>query len=127
MSECKISKEDAINLLKEKYESILKTGENRFPKRSDFSEKEVVAIKAFLGPWPRALEAAGLKEKREGDQAQRNRDKRILAKRKRREAEKASKNKKTEENVLVLLRLHIQRTFLRAMPVRIRMPPTDTV
>lgn len=81
MSECKISKEDAISLLKEKYESILKTGENRFPKRSDFSEKEVVAIKAFLGPWPRALELAGIKEPRDDNKAQKNKEKRILAKR----------------------------------------------
>ena len=29
-----------------------------------YAEKEVVAIKAFLGPWPRALEKAGVKEKR---------------------------------------------------------------
>ena len=90
-------KEDCLTLLQAKAKALAKEGICRFPKRSDFSEEEVVAIKAFLGPWPRALEAAGLKEKREGDQAQRNRDKRILAKRKRREAEKASKNKKTEE------------------------------
>ena len=36
-------------------------GEDRYPKRSDFADDEVVLIKAHLGPWPRALEAAGLK------------------------------------------------------------------
>ena len=33
------------------------------PKKSDFDEITRSRIKAFLGPWPRALEAAGLKEK----------------------------------------------------------------
>lgn len=94
MSECKISKEDAINLLKEKYESILKTGENRFPKRSDFSEKEVVAIKAFLGPWPRALELAGIKEPRDDNKAQKNKEKRILAKRRKNALRKEQKSVK---------------------------------
>ena len=94
MSECKISKEDAISLLKEKYESILKTGENRFPKRSDFSEKEVVAIKAFLGPWPRALELAGIKEPRDDNKAQKNKEKRILAKRRKNTLRKEQKSVK---------------------------------
>ena len=94
MSECKISKEDAISLLKEKYESILKTGENRFPKRSDFSEKEVVAIKAFLGPWPRALELAGIKEPRDDNKAQKNKEKRILAKRRKNALRKEQKSVK---------------------------------
>lgn len=37
----------------------------RIPKKEDFDEATRSRIKAFLGPWPRALEAAGLKEKRE--------------------------------------------------------------
>lgn len=32
------------------------------PKKADFDEATRARIKAFLGPWPRALEAAGLKE-----------------------------------------------------------------
>ena len=36
----------------------------RTPKKEDFDEATRSRIKAFLGPWPRALEAAGLKEKR---------------------------------------------------------------
>ena len=31
------------------------------PKKEDFDEVTRSRIKAFLGPWPRALEAAGLK------------------------------------------------------------------
>lgn len=34
----------------------------RLPKKEDFDEITRSRIKAFLGPWPRALEAAGLKE-----------------------------------------------------------------
>ena len=34
----------------------------RLPKKSDFDGATISRIKAFLGPWPRALEAAGLKE-----------------------------------------------------------------
>ena len=39
-----------------------KSGElGRLPKKEDFDEVTRSRIKAFLGPWPRALEAAGLK------------------------------------------------------------------
>ena len=36
----------------------------RLPHKDDFDEVTRARIKAFLGPWPRALEAAGLKEPR---------------------------------------------------------------
>ena len=36
----------------------------RLPRKDDFDEATRSRIKAFLGPWPRALEAAGLKEAR---------------------------------------------------------------
>ena len=36
----------------------------RLPRKDDFDEPTRSRIKAFLGPWPRALEAAGLKEPR---------------------------------------------------------------
>ncbi len=65
MAEKKLTKADCLVLLQEKYQSLSEEGEQRYPKRSDFSEREVVAIKAFLGPWPRALEAAELKPPRE--------------------------------------------------------------
>ena len=36
----------------------------RLPQKSDFDEVTRSRIKAFLGPWPRALESAGLKQKK---------------------------------------------------------------
>jgi len=33
----------------------------RSPKKSDMTREEVMLIKSFFGPWPRALEKAGLK------------------------------------------------------------------
>ena len=59
------TKEICLTLLREKGEAL--RSQNRYPKRSDFTEEEVAYIKAFLGPWPRALEAAGLKPKKEGE------------------------------------------------------------
>lgn len=47
----------AVALLQEKSKEL-----NRLPKKDDFDEVTRSRIKAFLGPWPRALEAAGLKE-----------------------------------------------------------------
>ena len=34
----------------------------RLPKKEDFDVVTLSRIKAFLGPWPRALESAGLKK-----------------------------------------------------------------
>lgn len=79
----KYKREDCINLLDEKYKELRSCGINRYPQRSDFSESEVVAIKAFLGPWPRALEAAGVKPPRADDRRERNKEKRIRAKKNR--------------------------------------------
>ena len=40
----------------------------RAPNKADFDDATRARIKAFLGPWPRALEAASLKEpKKKGD------------------------------------------------------------
>lgn len=50
-------KEWAITLLTQKASEV-----SRLPKKEDFDEATRSRIKAFLGPWPRALEAAGLKE-----------------------------------------------------------------
>ncbi len=47
----------AVQLLRAKQDAL-----GRRPKKEDFPEAERSRIKAFLGPWPRALEAAGLKE-----------------------------------------------------------------
>ena len=50
-------KQWAIEQLREKNKEL-----GRLPKKDDFDEPTRSRIKAFLGPWPRALEAAGLKE-----------------------------------------------------------------
>ena len=51
-----MSKEEAIQLLTVKQSEL-----NRLPKKADFNPIYVPHIKRALGPWPRALEAAGLK------------------------------------------------------------------
>jgi hypothetical protein len=94
MSGKNYGREDAIALLKNKSETLIASGEQRFPRRSDFSEEEVNAIKSFFGPWPRALEAAGLKERREDGRAEKVLEKRIRAKRARTEEKKALKQNK---------------------------------
>lgn len=53
-------KEWAVEMLRKKSKEL-----GRLPKKDDFDVVTLSRIKAFLGPWPRALEAAGLKEKRE--------------------------------------------------------------
>lgn len=77
------TREECISLLCGMQKKLLLEGNKRLPKRSDFSEEETAAIKAFFGPWPRALELAGIKEERgiEGSRIERNREKRIRAKR----------------------------------------------
>ncbi len=88
----KLTREDCLLLLRRAAEQT----PDRFPRRSDFSEEEVVAIKAHLGPWPRALEAAGLKEPRAESRLDKNRERRIRAKRNRRLTAEAIK--KTSQN-----------------------------
>ncbi len=88
--EKKYTKEDCLVLLRDKALELEKAGMPRFPRRADFSEDEVVAIKAYLGPWPRALEAAGLKESRSDGRIEKNREKRIRAKRRRTAARKGA-------------------------------------
>ena len=64
------SKEYYIGLLKETAEK-----EGRLPKKSDFSEADVNRIKGLFGPWPWALEAAGLKESKKEERTEKNRQK----------------------------------------------------
>ena len=52
-------KEWAIQALRQKNDEL-----GRLPKKTDFDVVTMSRIKAFLGPWPRALETAGLKEKK---------------------------------------------------------------
>lgn len=64
---------------------VLKNAElGRLPKKEDFDVSTLSRIKAFLGPWPRALEAAGLKKA-----------KRITTKSKKRKVSKSKRLKKT--------------------------------
>ena len=93
MSDRRYKREDCIVLLKNKYKELQGAGLSRYPQRSDFENREVVAIKAFLGPWPRALEAAGIKPPRDDDRAQKNREKRIRLKQSRIARLKESSNK----------------------------------
>lgn len=84
---------------KEYYISILKQvaeKENRLPKKSDFSQEDVNRIKGFFGPWPWALEAAGLKESKQEERIAKNREKRLRAKERKKQF-KLEQNKKEEE------------------------------
>lgn len=47
----------AVNRLVDKSREL-----GRLPQKNGFDPVELSRIKAFLGPWPRALEAAGLKQ-----------------------------------------------------------------
>lgn len=85
------TKDDCTALLRSMSARLAESGDERLPRRSDFSEREVCAIKAHLGPWPRALEAAGLKSPRDGDRIERNREKRIRSKRRINAARRAAK------------------------------------
>ena len=77
----RLTRDDCIALLVKKQDELNKIGENRLPKRSDFSDREIMAVKSFFGPFPRALEA-GIKEKRP-DAEQKRREKRLRAKKNR--------------------------------------------
>ena len=71
-----LSKEYCIEILQRKYKE---TGV--YPKKADFTVQEMATIKSYFGPWPRALEAAGIKEPKETDKTERRQRKRIEAKR----------------------------------------------
>ena len=49
----------AIRTLREKGEAL-----GRLPQKADFEDGVRARIKTFLGPWPRALELAGLKKQK---------------------------------------------------------------
>lgn len=83
----KLLREDCIRLLCERA-SLL----DRLPQKSDFSEIEVMYIKSYFGPWPRALEAAGLKPSKGDERILKNREKRIRAKENRMKKKNEEKN-----------------------------------
>lgn len=91
------TREECIKLLLAQQAVLQRAGETRYPQREDFSSEEVCAIKAQLGPWPRALECAGIKatsSRYEAAQA-RKLDKRIAARRKQTAAKIARKASET--------------------------------
>ena len=65
----------AEELLRQKHNEL-----GRLPKKDDFDEVTRSRIKAFLGPWPRALEAAGLKEAKAVPEKSKKRNKRRVKK-----------------------------------------------
>ena len=80
-------REQCIGLLRKKAEE-----KGTLPKRADFTPDEVNLIKQKLGPWPRALEEAGLKERTGKSAAEKSREKRERAR-------KAAKLRKRAERV----------------------------
>jgi len=91
-----LTRDNCLWLLKNKYAELILKGENRLPTRADFSDSEVSYIKSYFGPFPRALEEAGIKEKRTDDRTKRNREKRLRAK-KRRADERKKETKQDDE------------------------------
>ena len=90
-----LTREDCIAMLQKKYEELKAQGRSDFPKRADFSEDDVVAIKAFLGPWPRALEATGVKPVNEA-LMEKKRQKKIAMKRKKTQRKIEARKKRLE-------------------------------
>lgn len=68
--------EQCIALLRQKAQAL-----GRLPQKSDFSPEVMGQIKNILGPWPRALEMAGLKA--QNTRQEQKLQKRIRAKRRR--------------------------------------------
>lgn len=67
---------------KDEYLELLRSlaaRENRLPRKSDFLADEVNRIKGLFGPWPWALEAAGLKESKQRERKDKNAERRIRA------------------------------------------------
>ena len=87
-----LSKDLCISMIRRKYEEI-----GRLPKKSDFSDEEVARIKSFFGTWPRALEAAGVKEPKSVTKKQKREQKKILQKRSRNAERKIMKKQNMAE------------------------------
>ena len=65
----------------------------RLPRKDDFDEPTRSRIKAFLGPWPRALEAAGLKEAKLLPEKPKKRKSGVKSKTKSMKAQKSNESK----------------------------------
>lgn len=84
-----MTREDCLQALREASDRL-----GRLPKKGDFDENTVMMVKSYFGPWPRALEAAGLKEA-DPLRAEKKREKRIAARKRR--AEYRKQNPKGEQ------------------------------
>ena len=76
-----MTREECLLLLRQKYDE-----RGEYPKKSDFSPEDVATIKSFFGPWPHALEEAGIKPSKKEEKLQKNKQKHIQAKINRRNA-----------------------------------------
>lgn len=87
----KLTKEDCIALLNAKSTEL-----NRMLKKSDFTVDQVAMIKSYFGPWPRALEAAGIKEisTKRIEELEYRKQKKICSKIKKRKIKIENKNNK---------------------------------
>ena len=86
---------EAIRLLTEKANEL-----KRLPKKQDFEVGLVGAIKARLGPWPRALEAGGILPDRSAEREAEKKQKRIAAKRRQTQYKiERQKNNRKDETV----------------------------
>lgn len=71
--------------------------EGRLPKKSDFSQDDVNRIKGLFGPWPWALEAAGLKESKQEERKEKNREKHLRSRERRKQFRTAQSDTKEEK------------------------------
>lgn len=55
MEEEKLDREACVQLLQQQAMRLRASGDERFPRKADFTPDEVMHIKAQLGPWTRAL------------------------------------------------------------------------
>jgi len=76
-----MTREECLLRLMNKYSE---TGE--YPKKSDFSQEEVALIKGYFGPWPHALEEAGVIPSKKEERLKKSKEKHIQAKINRRNA-----------------------------------------
>ena len=86
------TKNQCEKMLRDMYEN-----RGRYPIKADFSDAEVAAIKSYFGPWPRALEAAEIKEPKPFTKKDRRKQKRIEQKRARNAERKIIKKQNLAE------------------------------
>lgn len=84
----------AVSMLVEKSRE---RGEGYLPKKTDFTNEEACFIKQKLGPWPRALEEAGLKERTRPDSKELSRLKRERLKRKEKKAKSGNTDREDKK------------------------------